>query len=348
LMCGLAAHDQSPYKQVVIYGWVVDGEGKQMHKSGGNAISPNEVVQKSGAEILRLWASAMDSTQDMRCSDEILSRIVDAYRKFRNTLRYALGNLDGFNPETDTVALREMQEIDRWALASLDEAIEKVGTGYEMYNFQAVYQTLYNFVTVTLSARYFDIIKDRLYIYAPRSVERRSAQTALYKITDNLSRLLAPILAFTADEAFENLPHQKLASVHLAEFPKVSGADDLPLLKDWERIFSIRDEVLKALEEARNAKQIGSSLEAKVILTVDKDTTYFLLPYYEDLRYIFIVSQVEVHQGDAFNVEIQKADGAKCERCWNYSIHVGESEKYPSVCERCLEALSEIEQTATA
>ncbi|MGI8639240.1 MAG: isoleucine--tRNA ligase [Pyrinomonadaceae bacterium] len=348
LMCGLAAHDVAPYKQVVTYGWVVDGEGKQMHKSGGNAISPNEIVQKSGAEILRLWASAMDSTQDMRCSDEILSRIVDAYRKFRNTLRYALGNLDGFNPETDTAAFAEMQEIDRWALASLDEAIEKVVEGYEMYNFQAVYQTLYNFVTVTLSARYFDIIKDRLYIYAPRSVERRSAQTALYEITDNLSRLLAPILAFTADEAFENLPHQKLASVHLAEFPKVSGADDLPLLKDWERIFSIRDEVLKALEEARNAKQIGSSLEAKVILTVDKDTTYFLLSYYEDLRYIFIVSQVEVHQGDAFNVEIQKADGAKCERCWNYSIHVGESEKYPSVCERCLEALSEIEQTATA
>ncbi|MBA3632320.1 MAG: isoleucine--tRNA ligase [Acidobacteria bacterium] len=345
LMCGLAAHDRAPYKQVVTYGWVVDGEGRQMHKSGGNAISPNEVVQKSGAEILRLWASAMDSAQDMRCSDEILSRIVDAYRKFRNTLRYALGNLDGFNPETETIAFAEMQEIDRWALASLDETVEKVVQGYETYNFQVVYQTLYNFVTVTLSARYFDIIKDRLYIFALNSSERRSAQTALYKIADNLSRLLAPILAFTADEAWENLPHQKLESVHLAEFPKVSGADDSQLLSDWERIFAIRDEVLKALEEARNAKQIGSSLEAKVILTVDKDTTYFLLSYYEDLRYIFIVSQVEVHQGDGFNVEIQKADGAKCERCWNYSIHVGESEKYPTVCERCVAALTEIEKT---
>lgn len=343
LMCGLAAHDIAPYKQVVTYGWVVDGEGKQMHKTGGNAVSPNEVVQKSGAEIIRLWASAMDSTQDMRVSDEILSRIVDAYRKFRNTLRYALGNLDGFNPETETVALSEMPEIDRWALASLDETIGKVVAAYETYNFQAVYQTLYNFVTVTLSARYFDIIKDRLYIFAPNSIERRSAQTALYKIADNLARLLAPILAFTADEAWENLPHQKLTSVHLAEFPKVSGADDSQLLSDWERIFSIRDEVLKALEEARNAKQIGSSLEAKVILTVDQDTTYFLLSYFEDLRYIFIVSQVEVHQDDKFNVEILKADGAKCERCWNYSVRVGASEKYPTVCERCVAALAEIE-----
>ncbi len=345
LMCGLAAHDNAPYKQVVTYGWVVDGEGKQMHKSGGNAISPNEVVKKSGAEIIRLWASAMDITEDVRCSDEILSRVTDAYRKFRNTLRYALGNLEGFNPETDKVSASEMLEIDRWALASLDETIEKVVSGYENYNFQTVNQTLYNFVNVTLSARYFDIIKDRLYIFAPKSIERRSAQTALYEITDKLCRLLAPILAFTADEAFENLPNQTIPSVHLAVFPKVSGADNTQLLSDWERIFSIRDEVLKALEEARGGKVIGSSLEAKVVLTVDKDTTYFLLDYFNDLRYIFIVSQVEVHEGGSFRVEIQKAGGAKCERCWNYSLQVGESEKYPTVCERCVVALQAIEAT---
>ncbi|MGI8882885.1 MAG: isoleucine--tRNA ligase [Pyrinomonadaceae bacterium] len=343
LMCGLAAHDIAPYKQIITHGWVVDGEGRQMHKSTDNAISPNEVVGKSGAEILRLWAAAVDYTQDIRCSDEILSRIVDAYRKFRNTLRYALGNLDGFNPENETVAFAKMLEIDRWALANLDEVTTKVVEGYENYDFQTIYQTLYNFVTVTLSARYFDIIKDRLYIFAPNSIERRSAQTALYEIADKMCRLLAPILAFTADEAFENLPHQKLSSVHLADFPKVSGTDNSQLLSDWERIFAIRDEVLKSLEEARNAKQIGSSLEAKVILTTDKDTTMFLLPFYEDLRYIFIASQVEVHQGDKFAVEIQKAHGAKCERCWNYSARVGESEKYPTVCERCAAALAEIE-----
>ena len=348
LMCGLAAHDTAPYKQVITHGWVVDGEGKQMHKSAGNAISPNDIIKESGADVLRLWASAVDFTQDMRCSKEILDRVTDAYRKFRNTLRYALGNLDGFNPETESVALQEMLEIDRWALASFDEAAKKILEGYEKFDFQAVYQTIYNLCTVTLSARYFDIIKDRLYIFAPKSLERRSVQTALYEMTDKLCRLLAPILSFTADEAFENLPHQKFASVHLAEFPKVSGADNSQFLNDWERIFSIRDEVLKALEEARILKTIGSSLEAKVILTVDKETMMFLLNYYEDLRYIFIVSQTEVHEDEKFAVEIQKADGEKCERCWNYSVRVGEFENYPTVCERCFDALNQIEQSPTA
>lgn len=346
LMCGIAAHDKSPYKQIITHGWVVDGEGKKQSKSVGNVTAPIEIINKSGADVLRLWAAAVDYTEDVRCSDEILQRVTDAYRKFRNTLRYALGNLDGFNSETDKVAFSEMLEIDRWALASFDEAARKVLAGYENYDFQAVYQTLYNLVTVTLSARYFDIIKDRLYIYAPKSLARRSAQTALYEITDKMCRLLAPVLAFTADEAFENLPNQTLDSVHLAEFPKVSGADNSQLLNDWERIFSIRDEVLKSLEEARTAKEIGSGLEAKVILTVDKDTMMFLISYFEDLRYIFIVSQVEVHQGDAFAVKIEKADGVKCERCWNYSVRVGESEKYRSVCERCVAALNQIEQKA--
>ncbi len=349
LMCGLAAHDQSPYKQVITHGWVVDGEGKKQSKSVGNVTAPIEIINKSGADVLRLWAAAVDYTEDVRCSDEILNRVTDAYRKFRNTLRYALGNLDGFNPETDNVSYQEMLEIDRWALASFDEAARKVLDGYQTYDFQSVYQTIYNVFTVTLSQRYFDIIKDRLYIYAPKSLERRSAQTALYEITDKMCRLLAPILAFTADEAFESLPHQKLASVHLAKFPKLSGADNLKLLSDWEKIFAIRDDVLKKLEEARNAKEIGSSLEAKVILKTDKETTMFLMPYYENLRYIFIVSQVEVHEeSENFGIEIQKAHGEKCERCWNYSARVGESEQYPTVCERCVAALNEIEKSAAA
>ena len=215
------------------------------------------------------------------------------------------------------------------------------------YDFQVVYHTLYNFCTVTLSARYFDIIKDRLYIYAPKSLERRSAQTALYEIADKLCRLVAPILAFTADEAFENLPNQTVSSVHLATFPQVENSDNSTLLSNWERIFSLRDDVLKKLEEA-SEKLIGSGLEAKVILKVDKDTTRFLLDYFNDLRYIFIVSQVEVHESETFGVEIQKADGEKCERCWNYSYRVGEFENYPTVCERCFEALSEIEKSVAA
>lgn len=342
LSCGIAAHDMAPYKQIVTHGWVVDGDGKQMHKSAGNAISPNDVIGANGAEILRLWAAAVDYTKDMRCSDEILRGIVDAYRKFRNTLRYALGNLDGFAFESDAVAEDSMMAIDRWALASLDELTDKVLTGYAAYDFQAAYHALYHFCTVALSARYFDIIKDRLYIRAPRSVERRSAQTALYRITDTLCRLMAPIVVFTADEAWENIPNQTVASVHLAEFPNAAAAVNGALLKKWERIFAIRDEVLKALEEARIAKQIGSSLEAKVILTTDASMTRFLLDYYEQLRYIFIVSQVEVREGDKQSVEIVAADGNKCERCWNYSTHVGESERFPTVCERCDEALKEI------
>lgn len=343
LMCGLAAHDQSPYKQIITHGWVVDGEGRKQSKSLGNVTAPIEIINKSGADVLRLWAAAVDYTEDVRCSDEILQRVTDAYRKIRNTLRFALGNLDGFNPETDCVAPGEMSEIDRWALAEMEEVVKKVRSGYENYDFQTVYSTLYHFCTVTLSARYFDIIKDRLYIYAPKSQKRRSAQTALFEIADKLCRLLAPILAFTADEAFENLPKQTLSSVHLAEFPQIAGDDNSEILKNWERIFSIRDEVLKALEEARNAGEIGSSLMAKVILTVDKETFMFLMRYSEDLRYIFIVSQVEVCQSESLKVKIEKAEGAKCERCWNYSIRVGESAKYPTVCERCIEALSEIE-----
>jgi isoleucyl-tRNA synthetase len=351
LSCGIAAHDSAPYKQIVTHGWVVDGEGKKQSKSLGNVTAPREIIDKSGAEILRLWAAAVDYTEDVRCSDEILSRIVDAYRKFRNTLRYALGNLDGFDPESDSVADAELLEVDRWALANLEEVTLKVVKGYESYDFQAAYGALYHFCTVTLSARYFDIIKDRLYIYSPRSHERRSAQTALFRITDALCRLLAPMLAFTADEAWENLPGRSVASVHMAEFPAVERLDTTAggeLIGRWERIFAIRDDVMKALEEARNAKQIGSSLEAKVVLTADKETTLFLSEFFSQLRYIFIVSQVEVHEGEAFGVQISKADGAKCERCWNYSVRVGEFEKYPTVCERCIEALGDIEKAATA
>jgi isoleucyl-tRNA synthetase len=348
LSCGIVAHNEAPYRQIITHGWVVDGEGKKQSKSLGNVTAPQEIIDKSGAEVLRLWAAAVDYTEDVRCSDEILSRVVDAYRKMRNTLRYALGNLDGFDPAADSVSDEEMLEIDRWALASLDVVIAKVVAGYESYDFQAAYNALYNFCTVTLSARYFDIIKDRLYIRAPRSLERRSAQTALYRIADSLCRLLSPILVFTSDEAWENLPGRDEASVHIAEFPQTAGAQANSLLNNWERLFGIRDEVLRALEEARTAKSIGSSLEAKVVLTADKDTTMFLMDYFRELRYLFIISQVEVHEGDALKVEIRRADGQKCERCWNYSMHVGEYQKYPTVCERCADALGEIETAAAA
>jgi len=348
LSCGIAAHDEAPYKQIITHGWVVDGEGRKQSKSLGNVTAPQEIIDKSGADVLRLWAAAVDYTEDVRCSDEILSRVVDAYRKMRNTLRYALGNLEGFDPERDSVPNDRLLEIDRWALASLDETVAKVVVSYGEYNFQAAYNALYSFCTVTLSARYFDIIKDRLYIMAPKSPERRSAQTALYRIADSLSRLLSPLLVFTADEAWDNLPGDREGSVHIAEFPSAKITDNSALMTSWERLFAIRDDVLKALEDARTAKQIGSSLDAKVVVTADRETTLFLLGHYAELRYIFIVSQVELHEDSEFKVEIQKADGQKCERCWNYSIRVGEFSRYPTVCERCIEALGEIESAAAA
>lgn len=348
LSCGIAAHDQAPYKQIITHGWVVDGEGKKQSKSIGNVTAPQEIIDKSGAEILRLWAAAVDYTEDVRCSDEILSRVVDAYRKIRNTLRYALGNLYEFDPALHSVASDQMLEIDRWAIAGLDDVTSKVLAAYSNYDFQAAYNALYNFCTVTLSARYFDIIKDRLYILAPRSVERRSAQTALYQITHTLCRLIAPILAFTSDEAWENLPACDTSSVHLCEFPAAKVVDNSELISNWERIFAIRDDVMKALEAARNEKRIGSPLEAKVILTVDADTARFLLNYYDQLRYIMIVSQIEVHEGGSTSVEIVAADGEKCERCWNYSTRVGEFSEFPTVCERCADALPEIVKAMAA
>lgn len=347
LSCGIAAHDAAPYRQIITHGWVVDGQGRKQSKSLGNVTSPHEVINESGAEIIRLWAAAVDYTEDVRCSPEILSRVIDAYRKIRNTLRFALGNLDGFDPQTDQISEAEMLEIDRWALAALRDATIKIIAAYKAYDFQVAYSELYNFCTVTLSARYFDIIKDRLYIMAPKSAGRRSAQSALYIIADSLCRLLAPILAFTADEAWENLPARQTESVHLGEFP-AANAFNAAILRDWEKIFDVRDVVLKALEEARNARQIGSSLEAKVRLTAFDEEYDLLAARREDLRYIFIVSQVELEKGESISATVFPADGKKCERCWNYSVRVGEFERYPTVCERCYPALTEIEGAATA
>jgi len=354
LMVGLAAHDHAPYRTVLTHGWVVDGQGKAMHKSTGNSVSPNDVIKQSGAEIIRLWCASSDYHEDMRCSDEILQRVSDGYRKLRNTARFALGNLDGFDPARDSVALEDMQEIDRWALAELDAVTERVRAGYETYEFHTVYHTLYHFCTVTLSARYFDIIKDRLYTAAPRSHARRSAQTALHRIADALARLLAPILVFTADEIWENLARGNaeasppLASVHLAEFPAPAGSRDAAMAARWLQLFEVRDVVLRELEDARNAKLIGSGLEARLMIKA-AEPFYTLLTKYEDqLRYIFIVSQVALMKADVanvpLNVNISRAAGEKCERCWNYSTRVGESSRYPTACERCVEALTEIER----
>jgi len=345
LFVGLAVHDRAPYDTVVTHGWTLDAQGKAMHKSTGNAVSPDEVIPHLGAEVLRLWCVSSDYMEDLRCSDEILQRVAEGYRKLRNTARYALGNLDGFDTARDSVADEELLEIDRWALSELDVVISKVRKAYEAYEFHLVYQALYEFCTVTLSARYFDILKDRLYTFAPRNPTRRSAQTTLFRIADSLARMLATILVFTADEIWENLPGARAASVHLAELPSASGERDEKLAARWNQLFEIRDKVLGALEEARVAKTIGSSLEAAVEIKAAGRTFELLESYRDDLRYLFIVSQVSLTGTEAgeVGVSVRRADGQKCERCWNYSTRVGESARYPTVCERCVAALEEIE-----
>jgi len=370
LMLGLAAHDRAPYHTVLTHGWTVDGQGKAMHKSAGNAVSPNEVIKGSGAEILRLWCASTDYHEDMRLSPEILQRVSDAYRKMRNTARFALGNLDGFDIARDSLPYANMVEIDRWAMGELNSVTARVIEAYERFEFHTVYQTLYNFCTVTLSARYFDIIKDRLYTAAPRSRARRSAQVMLYLIADALARLLAPILVFTADEIRENLPltegqkrtiEQQPASVHLLEFPERHKLPKTEMFAEmeagtaarWARLFEVRDVVLRELEAARATKLIGGALEARVLLRATGDTYELLERYRDELRYVFIVSQVEVIRDDgvasgAVSARIERADGEKCERCWNYSVRVGESTRYPTACERCVAALDEIEQEARA
>jgi isoleucyl-tRNA synthetase len=347
LMIGIAAHDRAPYNTVITHGWTLDAQGRAMHKSAGNAVEPDKVIKQSGAEIIRLWCASSNYFDDMRASDEILQRVTDGYRKMRNTARFALGNLDGFDPARDSVPVEEMEEIDRWALAELDRVTKRVLAAYEAYEFHNVYQALFNFATVTLSARYFDIIKDRLYTFAPRNKARRAAQTALLRIADALARMLAPILVFTADEIWENLPNRTEPSIHLALLPSAGDGSDEALLAEWERLYAVRDNVLRALEEARVAKLIGSSLEAKVTLRASGSTLELLQRHQNDLRYLFIVSQVELgnaQQGEDVSITISTADGKKCERCWNYSTRVGESERYPTVCERCVAALEEIEK----
>jgi isoleucyl-tRNA synthetase len=353
LLVSLAKYQRAPYRAVITHGWLITVQGEKMSKSAGTGISPNEVVLESGAEILRLWVASSDYHEDVRCSEEILKRTVDAYRKIRNTARFALGNLDGFDAAKDSVTEDRMEEIDRWALAELDLATNRALKGYQDYEFDVAYRALYHFCTVTLSAQYFDIVKDRLYTFAPRNEKRRAAQTVLYHVIDSLSRLLSPILPFTADEVWENLSAHagntaRPPSIHIAQFPEAREERYADLRKVWNsHLFELRDLVLNKLEEARGAKLIGSSLEARINLRVGKFWHDLLAPRADQLRYLFIVSEVALEPGGEHDksvaIEIERAQGQKCERCWNYSTRVGESATYPTVCERCVAALNEIE-----
>jgi isoleucyl-tRNA synthetase len=291
----------------------------------------------------------------------MLTRLSEAYRKLRNTFRYCLGNLYDFDPAKDSVEASQLEEIDSWALDRTAELLERVQSAYEEYAFHKVYRGVYDFATVDLSAFYFDILKDRLYTAPASSLRRRAAQTTLYRIADALVRVMAPLLTFTADEVWTHFPNPALRekSVHLAKYVSPASlraglsAKHLQRLEKWPRLIALREEVLKALEVARQEKFIGGSLEARVVLSVTGELQPLVEEYRDSLRYLFIVSQVEITreavEGAAptglpgLSVKIEKASGQKCDRCWNFSEHVGEDLRYPTVCERCSAALKEIE-----
>src|SRR6185369_12280530 len=294
LLESVGTRGHAPYRNVLTHGFVVDGSGRKMSKSVGNVVAPEEVIKKYGAEILRLWVAAQDYRDDIRISQEILTRLSEAYRRIRNTCRYILGNIHDFDPARDSVEPARMPEIDRWALHQLELLKEKVLQSYAEYEFHVLYHAVNGFCTVELSAFYLDILKDRVYTSKKESLERRSAQTVMYRILDTLLRLIAPVLSFTADEAWQYLPGRHESSVHLAAFPRLEPElKDDRLVERWERIMRVRAEVSKALELARAAKTIGHSLDAGVTIVAQPELLGFLREYQSELAAIFIVSRVE-------------------------------------------------------
>ncbi len=345
LLTSVGTRGRAPYLSVLTHGFVVDGEGKKMSKSAGNVIAPEEVISKLGADVLRLWVAAEDYKDDIKISNEILKRLADAYFRIRNTYRFLLGNLYDFDPEKDRIPYRELHEMDRWALHQLQKLISRVREAYENFEFHIVYHSVQNFCAVEMSALYFDILKDRLYTFPAHSAGRRSGQTALYEILKALTGLMAPILPFTAEEVWKYIPAEpeKAESVHLTSFPEVQNEylDDA-LNERWERMWEMRAIVTKALEEARKEKKIGLSLDAQVHLRLPEKLFSFLQCYEKDLKSIFIVSSVTLHQDKGekeLRAEVYRADGKKCERCWNYDVTVGHHTEHQALCNRCVEAI---------
>jgi len=356
LLCAMGARLTPPYRGVVTPGWTLDEKGQAMSKSRGNDVDPVDIANRLGGEIVRLWTASVDFREDVVGSEALMQRIGENYKKIRNTFRYILSNLYDFDPRADAVPFDRMESLDQYMLWQTGAFAGDVRGWYDEFAFHKIYHRVNHFCIVDLSAFYFDVLKDRLYISAPKSLGRRSAQTAIWRIGEALVRVLAPIMSFTCEEVWQHLPknQERGESVHLAMFPDAAdilgggaAADDKQQEHDWSTLRSVRDEVLKALEEARNQKLIGTGLEAQVLITASDPVYSLLNRYAEQLRYLFIVSAVTLQQGSgngtsSLHVEVKKADGAKCERCWNYSTHVGEDKNHPTVCERCSAVLKEM------
>jgi isoleucyl-tRNA synthetase len=352
LLVGLGTRGRPPYRQVLTHGFLIDLEGRKMSKSVGNVIVPQDVIKESGAEVLRLWVASCDYREELRVSREILARIVEAYKKLRNTFRGMVGNLYDFDPAADLVPRDQLEEIDRFMLARYAGLATKVLAAYDAYDYPTVFQAVNAFATVDLSALYIDISKDCLYTLAPRSRERRSAQTAMYVMADGLARLIAPILSVTAEQVWQYLPGRRDESVHLTVFPALAELQpfvDPDLLDRWARLLALRERVLAEIEPLRTDKRIGKSLEAKVVLTATATDVEFLRRHEKDLPTLFIVSEVEIRPGSAEagkpDIAIARADGVKCERCWRYVKAVSRDPAWAGICDRCQDALA---QTANA
>jgi isoleucyl-tRNA synthetase len=362
LLVGIGTRGRAPFDQVLTHGFVVDEQGRKMSKSLGNTIAPQDVMAESGADVLRLWVSMVDYREDIRLGKEILARVVEAYRKFRNVVRVLIANLYDFDPTTDMVPVSRMVEIDRWILARYASLASKAIAAYDDYDYPAIYQAANTFITVDLSAFYVDVTKDRMYTFGAKSEARRSGQSAMYVIVDGLARLLAPILPFTMDEVWRNLPGTREPSVHLAIFPNdFEQWTDQQLIARWEQLRAVRDDVNVELEQQRRNKIINANLSAHVDLFTSADFFPKLEPYRDQLPTLFGVSTVELHKGGtgggvgtgsddgtihwqppaAVQVEVRRADGVKCERCWRFVPAVSESSDFKGLCDRCVDALAE-------
>jgi len=358
LMVGLGTRGRPPFQQIVTNGFLIDVDGKKMSKSVGNTILPQDVIKESGADVIRLWTASSDYQEEIRVGKEILTRVAEAYRKLRNTMRYLLANLYDFDPAVDSVPDAQLEEVDRYILARYADVARRILTAYEEYEFGAVSQLLVQFATVDLSSFYNDISKDRLYTFAARSSARRSAQTAMYLMADGLTRLMAPILSFTADELWRFLPGKREESVHVAVFPaaaELARFEDADLVNRWRQLVDVREQVLAEIEPLRKNKQIGSSLQAKVVLSATPAELALLERYLRELPMLFIVSDVELRPAPTDveansearpRVTIERAGGVKCERCWRYVPAVSSDPQWAGLCSRCQDALSRGDQAA--
>ncbi len=341
LMISVATKGRAPYKAVITNGWTLDEQGRAMHKSLGNAVSPLEVLKNSGADVLRWWVASTNFMEDVGCGDNSLKQVSETYRRIRNTFRFLINNLYDFNPATDSVTESEMLELDRWMLNQMRRLVQNVTAAYDVYEFHKVYVAVHTFCAVELSAFYLDVIKDRLYASKADSLERRSAQTLLHTLAETLARLLAPILVHTADEAWDYLKTEnKAESVHLADFPAQEALDEA-LLSRWEGFLALREAVKKALEEARQAGQIGNPLESCVEVSAEEDTLALLGSFGASLSTLLLVSQVVLKESsDGLKVEVRPADGVKCARCWLVRTDTGTNPEHPQLCARCTQAIA--------